>query len=428
MRKKIVFSVVSLLIVIGITGLSAAQDLAIEVFTDKAGYTVGQDAIEISAAGQNLGPDVYVDVHIAIVAPDGAIYEMSNWNTDLLPMLSDVLLPEGFEFPKAGIATCMVGDIGFPASFPGDYLLAGVFTEPTTLDFLCDVSLAPFKVQPPATPQEGFISHDGLSRRFVYYLPNDLPSSPVPLVFMLHGAMGIPENSMFATTEERFNRLADRDKAIVVYPQSVSGYWNNCYVSSETDSIDDVGFISSLIDHFASVCTIDTHRVYAAGYSNGGMMSFRLAVELSDRIAAVASCNGPVPVESECSAPVNPLGVLYIGGTDDPVVPFDGSDRVMSAEKTVDFWVDFLEADATPSVIHFPDTVPEDGCTVTAYTYGNGRDQTQVSFYRIDGGGHPWPTPSSATSALGNKNRDISACDEIWSFFSKHTLGAVPGE
>jgi len=426
MSTKAIILSAALSVVYLIHGIAFGQLLDIQVFADKDVYMIG-DTIAVSASGHNLGPGMNVDVHVAILTPDGSIHEAPDWNTDFAPFLEDFHLPQSFSYPKSDIGTYVVGELGFPASFPGDYLLVAALTEPWTLEFLTEVSSAPFRIEAPAVPGEDFLSHDGFTRRFLYYVPNNLPSSAVPLVFMLHGAMSMSEGAMYGTTEERFNRLADRDKVIVVYPQAIDGRWNDCF-SRSGDAPDDVGFISSLIDHLSSIHTIDAQRIYAAGYSNGGMMSLRLAVELSGKIAAVASTNGPLPLEGECSDPVNPVGVLYIGGTDDPIVPFDGSDSIMSADETVDFWVSFLETDATPSVMQIPDTVPEDDCTVTVYTYSNGREQTQVSFYRIEGGGHPWPTPSTTGSPLGNKNRDISGCDEVWWFFARHTLGSVAGK
>jgi len=286
-----------------------------------------------------------------------------------------------------------------------------------------------------AYPQVDFIDHGGLNRTFIFYVPEGLPDAPVPLVFVLHGGGGNPQNTMAQTTEYRWNELADRDMFIVVYPGGIDNRWNDCRSDFPGGSdADDVGFIEALIAQFSGEYDIDTNRVYATGHSNGGMMSFRLAIELSDKIAAIFSCTGPMADDSQCANPSNPVSIMYLAGTTDPLVPIEGGTvtpnvngghgTVLSAADTVSFWVDFLGADVTPEVTQIPDTAPDDGSTVTVYRYGNGTGGTDVLFYEVDGGGHGWPAPTQFSPLYqllaGKKNQDIVACDEAWDFFKQH--------
>ncbi len=283
-------------------------------------------------------------------------------------------------------------------------------------------------------PKHGSIQHDGVTRTFIYYVPRVLYETSVPLVFMLHGGGGSSNGTINNLTEGRLNELANTNKFIVVYPQGLNNRWNDCRsaypVASEAD---DVGFFDAMIAWFSAHYPIDPKRVYAAGHSNGGMMCMRLALELSDKIAAICTSAGPLAADSICPNPTNPISIMYLAGTADPLVPFDGGTAsknrgtVLSAKETVDFWVEFLGTDTTPAVTNLPNIVTTDDSTITIYTYFNGFDETEVLFYQINGGGHGWPSPTqfSPTKQLiaGKRNQDIIACDEAWTFFQRHTLG-----
>lgn len=237
-------------------------------------------------------------------------------------------------------------------------------------------------------------------------------------------------------SEGSWNELADTNKFIVVYPQGVDNHWNDCRgddpVASEAD---DLGFFDALITWFSAHYSIDLKRVYAAGHSNGGMMCLRLALELSDKIAAVCTSTGAMAADSRCSNPVNPIPIMYLAGTEDPLIPFDGGSialnrgTVLSAADTVNFWVNFLNTDTTPNVTNLPNTMLADDSTVSLYTYGNGVQGAEVLFYRIDGGGHGWPSPTQfgfiKQQIFGKKNQDLVACDEAWAFFQRHALDQV---
>ena len=279
---------------------------------------------------------------------------------------------------------------------------------------------------------------DGTNRTFFIYEPDPPLASPLPLVFSIHGGGGNPTNVMESTTEFRWNELADRDRFIVCYPAGISNAWNDCRADAlERDPrSDDIGFFHAMLDYCEATYPLDTERVYASGHSNGGMMSQRLGIELSDRIAAIASTTGPIAAITECHDPVAPVAVLYAPGTADPVIPFSGGPvglpggtnggTVQSASNTVAFWTAFLETELTPVVTNLPNTAILDGSTITRYHYRHGNEGSEVLYYEVIGGGHGWPSPTQFTPlwqlVVGKKNRDVVMCDEAWTFFQRHTV------
>ena len=291
------------------------------------------------------------------------------------------------------------------------------------------------------------ITVDDLSRRYAVYIPNDLRTAPAALVFELHGGGIYIENltgeSGYKTPYKLWMTLADKEKFIVVYPEGLNGAygkptWNDCRANSIVSSnADDVQFISRLIDEIAAQYSIDQNRIYVSGTSNGGLMALRLAVELSDRIAAVAAVAAAMPDSSKCGNPANPVSVLFMNGTDDNHLPYNGGTisnppnpdhgTVFSAEASVKIWTAFDRTDTIASVYHFADLDPDDGGTVVKYTYANGNESTQVVLYKVLGGGHSAPSIKEHYSALFEKyfnkqNHDIEMTAEVWNFFKNKTL------
>ena len=285
---------------------------------------------------------------------------------------------------------------------------------------------------------------NGEVRRYYLYVPADLSDAPVPLVIVLHGGDQTLEE-VVRHAPAQWMQLADRDRFIVAYPAGRNMHWHDCRDDNHGPDADtdDVGFISALIDELTKGYAVDQQRIYASGESNGGMMCYRLACELSDRIAAIGAvaANNPA-IHTECTRPVNPVSILIMNGTADPIMPWDGGcikDRrgkcwknkgtVMSTIETVELWRSFLQADAAPAIDEFPDINKTDNSTVTQETYAHGIGGTEVVLYKVNNGGHTYPTIEWKTSdagrtilPLGNQNQDIESIDQIWEFFKRHTL------
>lgn len=286
------------------------------------------------------------------------------------------------------------------------------------------------------TPNSGLepksIEHDGIQRTYSIHVPPTYDGSvPVAVVFVLHGGKGNAQKAAYATG---FNDLADRDGFIVVYPEGLYNQWNDgrnaSFGNHDVTQVDDVGFISALIDQLAQDYTIDSSRAYATGMSNGGMMTHRLACELSNRLAAVAPVIGAVPEAlAPLCTPTRPIPILMINGTDDRLVRWEGGPVVgrekwgnlLSIEQTVALWVDKNGCSSTPSTEWFLDTDPNDGTRVWIDQYAGNAD---VVFYGIDGGGHTWPGGAryQRPVLLGKVSRDIVASEVIWDFFQQHPM------
>lgn len=288
---------------------------------------------------------------------------------------------------------------------------------------------------------------DGQPRRYAIYIPKDIEDQDVPLIMELHGGGVYIEDmtgeSGYKTPYKLWMDLAEENKFIVVYPEGLPGAygkptWNDCRADCIVSSnADDVHFIDTLITVLSTKYKIDPERIYVSGTSNGGFMALRLAVELPDRIAAVAAVAAAMPAKSKCHGPTNYISVLFMNGTDDNHMPYDGGiigdppdsthGSAMSTPASVRFWVDFLHTDTVPTVYTYPDLDTSDGGIVERFTYSNGYENTQVILYKINGGGHSAPSIKEQYSELfeqyfNKQNHDIEMTTEVWNFFKDKTL------
>ena len=292
------------------------------------------------------------------------------------------------------------------------------------------------------TDQRSSIIHDDLERTFHVYIPSSFDKSEMrPLVIALHGR-GTNGEGMILVTRKGFDKLADKDGFIVVYPDGIELNWNDGRIDEEAEdrahreNIDDVGFISALIDYMIRDYNIDPKRVYVTGISNGAVMVYRLGCELSGKITAIAPVDGNIPSTSnpECALKRH-VSVLAINNVDDPVVPFEGGEiyshfhrvklgRVMSADGSTGLWVKRNGCSPVPVITEEPDRDPHDGTRVTRREYMNSDDGTEVILYSIDGGGHTWPGGFQYMPAwiIGKTSRDIDASEVIWLFFKRHQM------
>lgn len=248
----------------------------------------------------------------------------------------------------------------------------------------------------PGAIQEATLTFNGQLRSYTVFRPTSLdPKQLVPLVVAMHA---YTVDSTWMETTTRFDQQAKHGGFIVVYPQGTNNSWNAGSCCGD-NSNDDVGFIRALIDRLVSGGHIDPKRVFVAGMSNGGMMAQRLACELSDRIAAVASVSGALATDA-CS-PARPISVLEMHGTADTVVPFEGSTPTISFMTR---WATFNGCAGSP-------TVTQSGITKTS-TWSGCREGTVVVLHAVTGGGHAWFGPDDPLPGEPN------ATEVVWNFFS----------
>jgi polyhydroxybutyrate depolymerase len=271
---------------------------------------------------------------------------------------------------------------------------------------------------------------DGRERSYLVNVPKSYDGTkPVPVVLAFHGGL---TNADVMVRFSGLSEKADEAGFVVVYPNGTGRQeplltWNagNCCGYAALQNVDDVKFVGEVLDDVEKVIKVDTKRVYATGISNGGMMSYRLADEMSGRIAAIAAVGGGMARPS--CAPKRPVPILHFHGTADEYAPFEGGrgskSRSLavfySVEHTMNQWIKADGCDKRPKVEKLPATV-EDGTKVTRKTYSGGRNDSEVVLYEIEGGGHTWPGRPSIAFFLGKTTKNVNANDVMWEFFEKH--------
>lgn len=222
-----------------------------------------------------------------------------------------------------------------------------------------------------------------------------------------------------------FRPIADTAGFIIVHPQGTIDNEGNTHfnVGWGGSNTDDVGFTDLLLDSLIANYNIDESRVYSTGMSNGGYMSYYLACQLSDRIAAVASITGSMtPLQINGCSPTHPTPILQIHGTQDNVVPINGANWTRSIEDVLTYWVNYNNCDSDPEVTNLANTNPNDGSTVEHRVYQNGDNGIQVEYFKVLGGGHTWA--GSSVFNIGT-NYDIDASAEVWKFFSRYDINGL---
>ena len=292
----------------------------------------------------------------------------------------------------------------------------------TAILILCLLSFGLASAQ---TTLTGTIQSGGLTRDYRLYIPAMYNgNTPVPLVLNLHGY------TSSATEQEfygNFRPIADTANFLIVHPNgTIDGLGNRFWNTFGTGSpVDDVEFLSNLIDSLRTKYNIDPNRIYSTGMSNGGFMSYSLACELSNKIAAIASVTGSmITVNLNACNPQRPVPVMEIHGTADNTVPYNGAalQGFVPIPTLVDAWVEKNGCNPTPIFTPVPNINTTDGCTAEHYRYTGGINGSTVEHYKVIGGGHTWP---GQLFPIGVTNQDFNASQEIWRFFSQYRLDVL---
>lgn len=269
----------------------------------------------------------------------------------------------------------------------------------------------------------------GMQRTFLTYTPPNLKAG-APLLFVFHGSGGNGA-SMREVTGLEFDALADAQGFVVVYPDGFRTYWNDCRKASlqpaRVMNIDDEGFIEAMIAKEAADHLIDKKRVFAAGWSNGGQLAYRLAMERPQQFAAVAaiSASVPTPPNLACAPSGASMPVMIINGTADPINPFNGGNvmlgftslgPVYSADATAQYWAMLNGVTDEPVVTRLPHKVQADPTWVEQKSY-SAPGRPSVVLYAVHGGGHL--VPNRYFQFGEGQTQDLDAPAVIWDFFSK---------
>ncbi len=254
-----------------------------------------------------------------------------------------------------------------------------------------------------------------------------------PLVVVLHGGLGDDDDTV-SLRFQSLDKLASADDFVVAYPQGIGGHWNDGrrvgrYVA-QRERIDDVGFLATLIDDLVERGRVDSRAVFMVGVSDGAMMAHRFACEKTGRLRGFSAVIGALPVNiartrARCGS--EPLSVLMINGTKDPIVPWEGGmvefegqqlGKVLSAERTFEFW---RRHDACTGVDDslIPDFAPKDGTRIERRRATGCASNTKVELFAVRGAGHTWPSGWQylPPHMIGATSRDIDAAVAAWRFF-----------
>lgn len=272
-----------------------------------------------------------------------------------------------------------------------------------------------------AFAQVSSLVHKEEKRRYIVYTPPSYQTDtrPYPVVFNFHGSgMSMAEQMLYTG----MNRAADRHGFIVVYPKGIKEDWNVGFGQPYLGGSDDVGFIEALLAKLRKDYRIDAGRVYATGLSRGGFFALRLAAELPQAFAAVASVGGPMPEPVvQHHAKPGKLGVMLIHGTADQVVAYDGkATGYLSAIDSHRYWIKHNGLASTPEQSRTFDTDKTDGTEVSYQEQGDA--DTRVALVTVKDGGHTWPGADAFNVGLpiGKTTRDVDANELMWQFFQRH--------
>jgi len=285
------------------------------------------------------------------------------------------------------------------------------------------------------------LTHAGIERRYALYLPSTYDGlKPLPVVLMLHGGGGSAKG---AIEETGWEKKAEAEGFIAVFPEALppeprapASFGKNPQIWNDGSgrlhagerNIDDVGFVRALIQLLIAQYKVDSRRIYVTGFSNGASMAFRLGVELSTLIAAIAPVAGAFWLTDP--RPEHPRSLLYITGTDDPLNPMDGgAPRLLGSLNmlggkpkppvfdSIQKWLDLAHLSLDPGL-------EESKSGVRTQRSKPVKGGCELVFVMIQGAGHAWPGGKSLLNArfVGETTDKLDATATIWDFFKAHSL------
>jgi polyhydroxybutyrate depolymerase len=258
---------------------------------------------------------------------------------------------------------------------------------------------------------ERTLTVNGVERTYLLHIPPGLDSTkPVPVVFAFHGYdIEIYFEISDLQNMTGFNDIADQSGFLLVYPKGISGVWNagTCCGSAAENNVDEVSFVRQILSDLGTIASVDAKRIYATGFSMGGMLSYRLACEMSDTFAAIAPVVGAL-VYDPCQ-PAQPVSVMQVHGMSDTAIPYAGGVGLFMSGNNV----------FPPVEQEIATWVQLDGCTgsaqvetqgITTHTvYASCQAGTAVELYTLDALGNNWPSQYV-----------LPVSQMIWDFFAAH--------
>ncbi len=287
---------------------------------------------------------------------------------------------------------------------------------------------------------DGYNGTWSCNRTYEYYIPSSYDGSEaVPLLFSFHGIGSTGDEQRDLT---QFDVLAEQEGFIAIFPDATTlteddnpcaanliGKYNSLLAGLDLTQwnlglnwslqycagVDDVEFVSDIIDSFEANYNIDISRIYATGMSLGAFFSYYVALMLPDTFAGIAPVCGPMLTNMFEFEDVRPLTVITMMGPIDPIVPYDGDDTgtIRSMDDMAAFWLDVDNVVSEPTeTVWGPTSL--DSTVVHRYVYGGGTDGTEVILFKIEGGGHTWPGGVLYSPYVGAVTTHIDGSALIW--------------
>jgi polyhydroxybutyrate depolymerase len=295
----------------------------------------------------------------------------------------------------------------------------------------CHLLRAPKRHAPrlSAGVHKGALHLEGLDRSYLLYVPERRRAKP-PLLVLLHGSRQTAEDLRRATGHA-FEQLADQKGFVAVYPEGYARRWNDCRAEGRYRArklgIDDVQFLLALIAELEKRAGIDQRRVFFAGYSSGGQLAFRMALERPERVTGITAFAANLPTDQNwlCEAVGKPVPVLLVNGTDDPINPFAGGKvsvfgfasrgKVRSALASVEY---FAALAGLTECLHSRSGTDENAGLETWHWQEVGAPE--VMLVAVQGGGHVIPGKRAAyPRILGQVSPAIDGPEAAWQFFAR---------
>ena len=223
------------------------------------------------------------------------------------------------------------------------------------------------------------------------------------LMFVMHGSGGNSSDMLNHT--KKLEAIAAQEKLLLVYPDGYQHFWNECRkystAAANKENINENVFFTAMIQYFKEKYGISKNKIYAAGFSGGGHMAYKLALTMPDQIKGIAAvvANMPDAASCDCALAGKALPVLIVNGTDDKVNPYSGGEMfvnnasygvVRSTENTFGYWATLAGYKGSPEKILLPDTDTADHKTIERYSYSNNH-KPPVILLKVIGGHHDYP-------------------------------------
>lgn len=256
------------------------------------------------------------------------------------------------------------------------------------------------------------IEHDNLTRSAQVYTPEGFDSTfALPVVLNFHGYGGMALDHMTYTD---MASTADEQSFLLVCPQGslLDGdpHWNNALPGPDNKSdADDLGYLTKLIQALDDQYLIDRERIYACGFSNGGMMAYALACYLNNEIAAVACISGCLGDTSATCAPAHPTATLNIHGTQDDVISYQGNSEIIGAQEATAFWAGQNNTQPSPTLT----SIQSNSYALEHIRYEGGDSNVVAEHYKVIGGDHRW-----FNFSVNGKNANLL----LWEFFDQFDI------